>query len=74
MKVDYMRVSSFEQKFDRQELGELDKVFEKKISRSTSERLALKKMIDFARENDEAVRRISVYVMALKSVPQFVAT
>ena len=31
MRVGYRRVSSVEQKFDRQELGELDKVFEEKI-------------------------------------------
>ena len=55
MKVGYRRVSSVEQKFDRQELGELDKVFEEKISGSTSERLALSEMIDFVRENDEVV-------------------
>ena len=55
MKVGYRRVSTVEQKFDRQELGELDKVFEEKISGSTSERLALSEMIDFVRENDEVV-------------------
>ena len=55
MRVGYRRVSSVEQKFDRQELGELDKVFEEKISGSTSERLALNEMIDFVRENDEVV-------------------
>ena len=55
MRVWYRRVSSVEQKFDRQELGELDKVFEEKISGSTSERLALSEMIDFVRENDEVV-------------------
>ena len=55
MRVGYRRVSSVEQKFDRQELGELDKVFEEKISGSTSERLALNEMIDFVRESDEVV-------------------
>ena len=55
IRVGYRRVSQVEQKFHRQELGELYKVFEKKISGSTSERLALSEMIDFVRENDEVV-------------------
>ena len=37
MRVGYRRVSSVEQKFDRQELGELDKVFEEKVSALTME-------------------------------------
>jgi DNA invertase Pin-like site-specific DNA recombinase len=55
MKVGYRRVSTVEQKFDRQELGELDKLFEEKVSGSSSERLALNEMIDFVREDDEVV-------------------
>lgn len=55
MKVGYRRVSTVEQKFDRQELGELDKLFEEKISGSSSERLALNDLIDFVREDDEVV-------------------
>tara|TARA_R110002126_G_scaffold62666_1_gene161242 strand:- start:1057 stop:1596 length:540 start_codon:yes stop_codon:yes gene_type:complete len=55
MKVGYRRVSTVEQKFDRQELGELDKLFEEKVSGSSSERLALNEMIDFVRQDDEVV-------------------
>ena len=55
MKVGYRRVSTVEQKFDRQELGELDKLFEEKVSGSNAEREALNEMIDFVRQNDEVV-------------------
>lgn len=55
MRVGYRRVSTVEQKFYRQELDELDKVFEEKISGSTSERLALSEITDFLRESDEVV-------------------
>ena len=55
MKVGYRRVSTVEQKFDRQELGELDKLFEEKASGSNAERLALNEMIDFVRQDDEVV-------------------
>ena len=55
MKVGYRRVSTVEQKFDRQELGKLDKMFEEKVSGSNAERLALNEMIDFVRQDDEVV-------------------
>ena len=55
MKVGYRRVSTVEQKFDRQELGELDKLFEEKVSGSNAEREALNEMIDFVRQDDEVV-------------------
>ena len=55
MKVGYRRVSTVEQKFDRQEHGELDKLFEEKVSVSSSERLVLNEMIDFVRQDDEVV-------------------
>ena len=55
MKVGYRRVSTVEQKFDRQELGELDKLFEEKVSGSNAEREALNEMIDFVRQDDEGV-------------------
>ena len=55
MKVGYRRVSKVEQKFDRQEHGELDKLFEEKVSVSSSERLVLNEMIDFVRQDDEVV-------------------
>ena len=55
MKVGYRRVSTVEQKFDRQELGELDKLFEEKVSGSNAEREVLNEMIDFVRQDDEVV-------------------
>ena len=55
MKVGYRRVSTVEQKFDRQELGELDKLFEEKVSGSNAERIALNELIDFVRQDDEVV-------------------
>ena len=55
MIVGYKRVSSVEQKFDRQDLGEIEKVFEEKVSGANTEREALAEMIEFLREGDEVV-------------------
>ena len=55
MIVGYKRVSSVEQKFDRQDLGEIEKVFEEKVSGANTEREALAEMIEFVREGDEVV-------------------
>jgi len=55
MKVGYKRVSTVEQKFDRQELGDVEKVFEEKVSGGTAERAALQEMITFVRSGDEVV-------------------
>ena len=55
MIVGYKRVSSVEQKFDRQDLGEIEKVFEEKVSGANTEREALVEMIEFVREGDEVV-------------------
>lgn len=56
MKIGYRRVSTHEQNLDRQDLGQLDKVFEEKISgASAKQRPELQAMIDFAREGDEIV-------------------
>lgn len=54
--IGYRRVSSEAQNLDRQELGELDKVFEEKLSgKSAKDRPALQSMIDYAREGDSVV-------------------
>jgi len=54
--IGYKRVSSEGQNLNRQELGEVDKVFEEKLSgRSAKDRPALQAMIDYARENDAVV-------------------
>ena len=51
--IGYKRVSSEAQSTDRQDLGELDKVFEEKLSgKSASDRPALLAMIDYARDGD----------------------
>ena len=51
--IGYKRVSSDSQSTDRQGLGELDKVFEEKLSgKSVSDRPALVAMMDYAREGD----------------------
>jgi DNA invertase Pin-like site-specific DNA recombinase len=56
MKIGYRRVSSVEQNLDRQDLGQVDKVFEEKLSGASSHnRPALLAMIDFAREGDEVI-------------------
>ena len=54
--IGYKRVSSESQSTDRQDLGELDKVFEEKLSgKSASDRPALIAMINYAREGDAVV-------------------
>ena len=51
--IGYKRVSSESQSTDPQDLGQLDKVFEEKLSgKSASDRPALIAMIDYAREGD----------------------
>ncbi len=52
-RIAYIRVSTIDQKYDRQLDGmEFDKVFEEKISGRTRERPALKEMLDYCREGD----------------------
>ena len=54
--IGYKRVSSDSQSTDRQDLGELDKVFEEKLSgKSAKDRPALQAMIEYAREGDAIV-------------------
>ncbi|WP_223426883.1 recombinase family protein, partial [Tateyamaria pelophila] len=54
--IGYRRVSTVDQSLDRQELGEVDKVFEEKLSgKSASDRPALQAMIDYSREGDTVV-------------------
>ena len=54
--IGYRRVSSEGQKLDRQDLGDLDKVFEEKLSgKSAKDRPALQAMIEYARESDSVV-------------------
>ena len=54
--IGYKRVSSEGQNLDRQDLGEVDKVFEEKLSgKSAKDRPALQAMIEYAREGDAVV-------------------
>lgn len=55
MRVGYRRVSSIDQKLDRQELGEIDRVFEEKVNRKNKDRATLQEMISFVRAGDEVV-------------------
>ena len=54
--VGYRRVSSIDQSLDRQDLGDVEKVFEEKLSgASASDRPALQDMIGWVREGDLVV-------------------
>jgi DNA invertase Pin-like site-specific DNA recombinase len=54
--IGYKRVSSEGQNLDRQDLGQIDKVFEEKLSgKSAKDRPALQAMIEYAREGDAVV-------------------
>lgn len=55
-KVAYIRVSSATQKTARQDVGEVDKVFEEKVSgKNIKDRQALQDMIGYVREGDEVI-------------------
>ncbi len=52
-KVGYRRVSTDEQSFGRQDLGDVDKLFEEKLSgKSAKDRPALNQLIDWVRDGD----------------------
>ena len=55
MRVGYRRVSSADQNLDRQELTNVEKVFEEKVSGKDTNRTALNEMIEFVREGDAVV-------------------
>lgn len=56
MKIGYRRVSTTDQNLDRQDLGEVDKIFEEKLSGATAKnRPALQQLLEFARDGDEVV-------------------
>ena len=54
-RVGYRRVSTSEQRLDRQDLSDCEKVFEEQASAGTRHRQALADMIDWVREGDEVV-------------------
>jgi DNA invertase Pin-like site-specific DNA recombinase len=56
MRIGYRRVSTIDQNLARQDLGDVDKVFEEKLSgASAKDRPQLLAMIEFAREGDEVI-------------------
>ena len=55
MKVGYRRVSTIDQNLERQDLGEVERVFEEKVSGKNTDRAALQEMIAFVREGDEVI-------------------
>ena len=55
MRVGYRRVSTLEQNFDRQELGDVERIFEEKVSGKDVDRAALIEMVEYVREGDEVV-------------------
>ena len=74
MKVGYKRVSTIEQKFDRQQLGDVFRTFEEKVSGGNAERAALQEMIAFVRSGDEvvvnAIDRLARNIRDLQSIVQ----
>ena len=56
MRIGYLRVSSETQNLERQDLGEVEKLFSEKVSGATTkDRPQLTAMMDFAREGDEVI-------------------
>ena len=54
--IGYKRVSTVDQNLDRQDLGDVDKVIEEKLSgKSASDRPALQDLIGYARDGDTVV-------------------
>jgi DNA invertase Pin-like site-specific DNA recombinase len=54
--IGYKRVSTVDQNLDRQDFGDVDKVFEEKLSgKSASDRPALQDLIGYARDGDTVV-------------------
>jgi DNA invertase Pin-like site-specific DNA recombinase len=55
MRVAYVRVSTVDQNLDRQDLPDVERVFEDKASGGSTDRPALQEMIAFVREGDTVV-------------------
>lgn len=56
MRIGYMRVSSETQNLARQDLGDVEKVFEEKVSgANTKDRPQLQSLMEFARQGDEVI-------------------
>ena len=74
MRVGYKRVSSIDQNLDRQDLGDVERAFEEKVSGKDTNRAALQEMLGFVREGDEVVvfsiDRLARALRDLKSIIQ----
>jgi DNA invertase Pin-like site-specific DNA recombinase len=55
VKVGYRRVSTIDQNLDRQDLGDVERIFEEKVSGKDTARAALREMIAFVRDGDEVI-------------------
>ena len=55
MRVGYKRVSSVEQNLARQDLGDVERIFEDKTSGKDADREQLQEMLSFVREGDEVI-------------------
>ena len=55
MRVGYKRVSSVDQNLARQDLGDVDRIFEDKTSGKDADREQLQEMLSFVREGDEVI-------------------
>lgn len=55
MRVGYTRVSTVEQNTDRQDLQDVERIFEDKATGSNTDRPALQEMLKFVREGDHIV-------------------
>ena len=53
--IHFPKNSKTVQNFDRQELGEVEKIFEEKISGKNADRAALNEMLSFVRDGDEVI-------------------
>ncbi len=77
-KIGYVRVSTMEQNTDRQEIAlkkiEIEKIFIEKASGKNTERVQLKKMLDYVREGDvlyiESISRLARSTRDLLSIVQ----
>jgi len=74
--VGYRRVSSVDQNLDRQDLGQVEKVFEEKLSgKSAKGRPALQAMLDYIREGDTvAVYSIDRLARDLRDLQDIIQT
>ena len=74
MKVFYRRVSSVGKNLERQEVGDVERVFEEKVSGKNADRAALQEMIAFVRDGDEvfvhSIDRLARDLRDLQSIIQ----